>query len=108
MKRTDAQKIEILLEALKAAQDHLEYCGYGDNYERECALKCDDPLDKKIERAIEIAEGTEALKHFEAYGHKHHSPVKHRSRVTVIPPPRAVIDDDNDDTGFTLNDVDAF
>lgn len=45
-----------LLEALLAAQSHLEYCGYGDSWERECALDPSvDPLDKKIEAAIAAA-----------------------------------------------------
>ena len=34
---TDKEKITLLREALKAAQDHLDYCGYGDSWERECA-----------------------------------------------------------------------
>jgi hypothetical protein len=45
-----------LLEALKEAKGHLEYCGYGDAWERECALDCDDPLDQKIANAISKAE----------------------------------------------------
>jgi hypothetical protein len=39
-----------LLEALIAAQRHLEYCGYGDDYERECAR--DEKLPQKIDAAI--------------------------------------------------------
>jgi hypothetical protein len=46
-----------LLEALQCALDHLEYCGYGDSWERECALTGEDPLDKKIEAAIAKAIG---------------------------------------------------
>ena len=46
-----------LLEALQCALDHLEYCGYGDSWERECALTGEDPLDKKIEAAIAKATG---------------------------------------------------
>ncbi len=36
--------------ALEAARDHLEYCGYGDSWERECAR--DSGLSKQIEDAI--------------------------------------------------------
>ena len=40
-----------VIEALQEANDHLEYCGYGDSWERECAI--DGGLDKKIEAALE-------------------------------------------------------
>ena len=43
-----------LKEALKAARDHLEYCGYGDRWERECAY--DRGLPDLINQAIEQAE----------------------------------------------------
>lgn len=39
-----------LLLALKAARNHLDHCGYGDKWERECA--CSSNLDEKIESAI--------------------------------------------------------
>ena len=42
-----------LLEALKAASDHLDYCGYGDSWERECAVEAG--LKKQIAAAIEKA-----------------------------------------------------
>ncbi len=42
-----------LLEALKAAEDHLDLCGYGDSWERECSEK----LPGLIANAIEKAEG---------------------------------------------------
>ncbi len=42
-----------LLEALKAASDHLDYCGYGDSWERECAVA--SGLEKQIEDALEKA-----------------------------------------------------
>jgi hypothetical protein len=35
---TSKEAIKILGEALKEAQEHLEYCGYGDSWERECAM----------------------------------------------------------------------
>lgn len=41
-----------LVEALIAAQSHLEYCGYGDRWEREYALTGPFPLDKEIEAAL--------------------------------------------------------
>lgn len=43
-------KINLLIEALTAARDHLEYCGYGDRWERECAQA--DKLPEKIEQAL--------------------------------------------------------
>lgn len=42
-----------LLEALEAARDHLEYCGYGDSWERECAEE--SKLAEKIAVAISAA-----------------------------------------------------
>lgn len=46
------------LDALIAARDHLDYCGYGDSWERECART--QGLEEKLETAIAAAE--EALK----------------------------------------------
>ena len=43
-----------LLEALKAAVEHLNYCGYGDSYERECAR--DNKLPELLETVIKKAE----------------------------------------------------
>lgn len=43
-----------LLDALKAARDHLEYCNYGDNWESECAREANLP--EQISEAIERAE----------------------------------------------------
>lgn len=31
--------ITSLYKALDAARDHLDYCGYGDSYEHECAME---------------------------------------------------------------------
>lgn len=42
-----------LLEALTAAWKHLEYCGYGDKWERECALT--EGLPEKVESALRKA-----------------------------------------------------
>ncbi len=44
-----------LLEALIDAKEHLEYCGYGDKWERECAES--EGLEDKINKAIAKAEG---------------------------------------------------
>jgi len=44
---------KMLAEALRDAADHLEYCGYGDRWERECAR--DAGLPKKIEEALSLA-----------------------------------------------------
>ncbi len=46
---------EELLNALKQAKEHLEYCNYGDNWEKECAYR--EKLPEKIEKAIAKAEG---------------------------------------------------
>jgi hypothetical protein len=35
--KTQAARIKLLTETLQRASDHLDYCGYGDNWERECA-----------------------------------------------------------------------
>lgn len=43
---------KVLFEALFEAKDHLEYCNYGDAWERECAI--DDGLREKIESAIDL------------------------------------------------------
>lgn len=57
MKRTKPDLIrKCLLEALVEAEHHLEYCGYGDSYERECAD--DNGLAKKTRSAIEAAEAS--------------------------------------------------
>jgi hypothetical protein len=47
----------ILLEALVEAQEHLEYCGYGDRWEREVARE----LHKKIQNAIDAAKADHAI-----------------------------------------------
>ena len=41
-----------LYEALIAARDHLDYCGYGDSWERECS----EGLPQQIEEALIEAE----------------------------------------------------
>lgn len=45
---------EPLFEVLKAARDHLDYCGYGDKWEREVAIAANLP--QRIEEAIKRAE----------------------------------------------------
>jgi methylmalonyl-CoA mutase N-terminal domain/subunit len=45
-------------EALSDAKDHLDYCGWGDSWERECAKE--QGLQPKIDAALDVAE--EALK----------------------------------------------
>jgi hypothetical protein len=46
-----------LLEALEAASEHLDYCGYGDRWERECAKE--RKLEQQIAEAIKAARDTE-------------------------------------------------
>lgn len=48
---TSKEKIALLREALQAAQAHLDYCGYGDKWERECAAE--EKLEEKINDALE-------------------------------------------------------
>ncbi len=50
-KLTDKEKIKVLRTALQDASDHLDYCGYGDSWERECAIE--EGLEKKITEALE-------------------------------------------------------
>lgn len=52
---TDKEKIELLREALLAAESHLSYCGYGDSWERECAYE--QKLPQQIEAALTATEG---------------------------------------------------
>jgi hypothetical protein len=44
-----------LAEGLKEAVAHLDYCGYGDNWERECATysKLPERLDALLQKARE-------------------------------------------------------
>ena len=51
----DQAKIKALVDALTDAKSHLEFCGYGDSYERECAKA--GKLEQRIAAAIELAEG---------------------------------------------------
>jgi hypothetical protein len=46
------RKARMIRDALEAAYEHLEYCGYGDSWERECAM--DSGLDIKLKEALEI------------------------------------------------------
>lgn len=52
--------IKTLTEALRAASEHLDYCGYGDNWERECAEA--QGLEKKIADALAAADAAEAAR----------------------------------------------
>ena len=62
MKLTPLEKK--LLTALTNAQQHLEYCSYGDSWERECAgaMFKGKGLKKHIEEAIEAAEQQKRVK----------------------------------------------
>ena len=37
-----------LHKALQAASEHLNYCGYGDSWERECAEGLEDQIDAAL------------------------------------------------------------
>ncbi len=41
---------KLVLDGLQKAEEHLEYCGYGDNWERECARE--QGLASTIEHAL--------------------------------------------------------
>lgn len=43
-----------LFRALTAAQQHLDYCGYGDKWERECAEA--SGLEEQIKKALAATE----------------------------------------------------
>lgn len=45
--------VERLKETLLAAQSHLDYCGYGDKWERECARE--EKLEERINDALSAA-----------------------------------------------------
>jgi len=47
---TYKRRAECLERALQAAKEHLEYCGYGDKWERECAEA--SKLEEQIEEAL--------------------------------------------------------
>lgn len=53
MTEKQSRVVLMLFEALQEAHDHLEYCGYGDSWERECAR--DSGLPEKIEEALTAA-----------------------------------------------------
>lgn len=46
--------VEELRDALEAAKHHLEYCGYGDRWEADCARE--EKLQEKIEAALKRAD----------------------------------------------------
>lgn len=50
----DNALVKQLYEALQAASEHLDYCGYGDSWERECARE--SKLEEKIAAALKAAE----------------------------------------------------
>ncbi len=54
MSNEEYKILNALLDALKAASDHLDYCGYGDSWERECAYE--SKLPQQIEEAIKNAD----------------------------------------------------
>lgn len=52
---TDYKKLaETLQDALQKASEHLDYCGYGDSWERECAEA--QKLEDQITAALTEAE----------------------------------------------------
>jgi hypothetical protein len=51
MEPSDAALAHQLFDALAAAQEQLEYCNWGDSWERECAFAA--KLPEQIEAALE-------------------------------------------------------
>ena len=54
MTQDDIDYIEILEDCLIAAENHLDYCGYGDSWERKCARE--DNLQNRLRAAIILIE----------------------------------------------------
>lgn len=52
--------VDILAEALAEAEEHLEWCSYGDKWERECARE--RGLPETIKDALEAYKNMKALK----------------------------------------------
>lgn len=48
------EQLSQILEALKAASDHLDYCGYGDSWERECAQA--SKLEERVASALKLGQ----------------------------------------------------
>jgi len=57
------QAAAMLWTALMQARDHLEYCGYGDDYEREgaCQVKLPETIDEAIAAYENYAKGEKAM-----------------------------------------------
>lgn len=51
--------IRVLRDVLEDARDHLEYCGYGDSWERKCAIEY--KLEERIKHALEISKKYEMI-----------------------------------------------
>lgn len=67
-----------LADALQAASDHLDYCGYGDNWERECAQALG--LETQIKQALLAAEGLQGLDHFEHHANRYQTRIPKRRK----------------------------
>lgn len=64
MTNEEREIFELVYDALKDAEFQLDYCGYGDSYERECARE--SKLPEKIESAL--ARGAALLEELRARG----------------------------------------
>lgn len=54
------QQVTTLRAALQAAADHLDYCGYGDRWESECARS--EKLEERIEKALDSTDPNKSSK----------------------------------------------
>lgn len=56
--KTDRERIYQLVHALSEARDHLDYCGYGDKWERECAKESglQELIEDTLEEEMEIVD----------------------------------------------------
>lgn len=76
----------LLYDALEAASNHLDYCGYGDSWESECAHS--EKLPDKIMDALDTANGTKAKREVDTAMDLHLEPFrvhaeKYQTRVPL-------------------------
>lgn len=48
------EDLQEIIDCLEMAYEHLEYCGWGDNWERECAIH--NKMPEQIEKSIQIGQ----------------------------------------------------
>ncbi len=58
---SETETIKALVKALEAARDHLDYCGYGDSWERQCAEDLPDEIETALNLGYVFAPSEEFL-----------------------------------------------